>query len=123
MEDQNSYSRLKSRLEDIVVQVRSKDISLEKSLDLYEEALRIGGRCVEQIDRTNFTAEELEASEFELKAADEVGTQAASETETQTGDAVKADASAKAGTEATAANTATTAATTMENGEQLEGNG
>jgi exonuclease VII small subunit len=61
MDDQNSYTRLKHRLEDIVVQVRSKDISLEKSLDLYEEALRLGGRCVEQIDRTDFTTEELAA--------------------------------------------------------------
>ncbi|MDR2108703.1 MAG: exodeoxyribonuclease VII small subunit [Coriobacteriales bacterium] len=63
MDDQNSYTRLKQRLEDIVVQVRSKDVSLEKSLDLYEEALRIGGRCVEQLDRTDFTAEELVAAE------------------------------------------------------------
>jgi exonuclease VII small subunit len=61
MDDQNSYVRLKDRLEEIVVSVRQKDLSLEKSLELYEEALRLGGRCVELIDRTDFTAEELEA--------------------------------------------------------------
>ncbi|MDR0501418.1 MAG: exodeoxyribonuclease VII small subunit [Coriobacteriales bacterium] len=61
MDDQNSYSRLKDRLEEIVTSVRQKDLSLEKSLELYEEALRLGGRCVELIDRTDFTAEELEA--------------------------------------------------------------
>ena len=65
MDEQNSYSRLKSRLEDIVVQVRSKDISLEKSLDLYEEALRIGGRCVEQIEHTDFTSDEIASSQTE----------------------------------------------------------
>jgi exodeoxyribonuclease VII small subunit len=69
MDDQNTYTRLKDRLEDIVVQVRSKDVSLEKSLDLYEEALRLGGRCVEMIDRTDFTAEELASIDAEAAPA------------------------------------------------------
>jgi exodeoxyribonuclease VII small subunit len=61
MDNQGSYLRARERLEDIVVQVKSKDIPLEKSLDLYEEALRLGGMCAEMIDRTDFSAEELES--------------------------------------------------------------
>ncbi|MDR3307673.1 MAG: exodeoxyribonuclease VII small subunit [Coriobacteriales bacterium] len=60
MGDTSNYTRLRERLEEIVTQVRSKDLPLEKSLDLYEEALRLGSRCAEAIDRTDFSAEELE---------------------------------------------------------------
>jgi exonuclease VII small subunit len=68
MEDQNSYSKLRTELEDIVIQVRSKDVPLERCLDLFDDALKIGGRCVEQIDRTDFTAEELDAAMSEGRA-------------------------------------------------------
>ncbi len=61
MNDPSTYTRLRERLEEIVVQVRSKDVPLEKSLDLYEEALRLGSRCAEMIDRTDFSADELES--------------------------------------------------------------
>ena len=57
----NSYTQHKERLEEIVTQIRAKDIPLEKSLDLYDEALAIGARCVEQLEQTDFTAEELES--------------------------------------------------------------
>ncbi len=57
----NSYTQHKERLEEIVLQIRSKDVPLEKSLDLYDEALAIGTRCVEQLEQTDFTAEELES--------------------------------------------------------------
>jgi exodeoxyribonuclease VII small subunit len=62
MDNQSSYGRARERLEEIVAQVRAKDISLEKSLDLYEEALRLGSSCAEMIDRTDFSVEELEAA-------------------------------------------------------------
>ncbi|GHT80370.1 hypothetical protein FACS1894104_5840 [Actinomycetota bacterium] len=62
MDEQSSYGRLKDRLEEIVVQVRSKEVPLEKSLDLYDEALRIGGRCVEKLEQTDFTTEEITAA-------------------------------------------------------------
>ena len=60
MNDKSSYSRLRERLEEIVVQGRSKDVPLEKSLDLYEEALRLGSSCADMIDRTDFSADEME---------------------------------------------------------------
>jgi len=61
MDNQETYGRLRERLEEIAAQIKSKDVPLEKSLDLYEEALRIGGQCAEMIDRTDFSPEELES--------------------------------------------------------------
>jgi exodeoxyribonuclease VII small subunit len=73
MDRQSSYARTRERLEEIVTQVKAKDMSLEKSLDLYEEALRLGNVCAEMIDRTDFSAEELEdvRADNEADEADE----------------------------------------------------
>jgi exodeoxyribonuclease VII small subunit len=60
MDRQDSYVRTRERLEEIVTQVKAKDMPLEKSLDLYEEALRLGSACAEIIDHTDFSVEELE---------------------------------------------------------------
>jgi hypothetical protein len=49
-------------MEEIVSAVRSKDLPLEKSLDLYEEALDLGNRCIELLDSTDFSDEELQAA-------------------------------------------------------------
>jgi exodeoxyribonuclease VII small subunit len=62
MPDQSAYSSVRARLDEIVTQVRSKDVPLEKSLDLFEEAIALGTRCAELIDRTDFSASELEAA-------------------------------------------------------------
>jgi exodeoxyribonuclease VII small subunit len=60
-EDTSSYGRVRERLEEIVVQIRSKDVPLEKSLDLYEEALRLGGMAADLIDNTDFSVGEMSA--------------------------------------------------------------
>jgi len=60
VEDQSNYTLLREELEGIVLQVRSKDVPLEKCLDLFDEALRIGGKCVEAIDRADFSFAEFE---------------------------------------------------------------
>ncbi len=61
MSNTQSYAQKKERLEEIVLQIRAKDVPLEKSLDLYDEALAIGTQCVEQLEKTDFTSEELES--------------------------------------------------------------
>ena len=38
--------------------VRSKDTSLERSLDLFDEAIELGSRAVEMVDKVDFTEEE-----------------------------------------------------------------
>jgi len=65
--DQFSYSQAKGRLDDIVVEVRKKDISLEKSLDLLEEGVRLANRCTELIDQADWEA----LVDSESDAADE----------------------------------------------------
>ena len=49
-EDRDTYDATKARLEDIVVAVRRKDTSLEKSIDLLEEGVRLANLCTEQVD-------------------------------------------------------------------------
>ena len=60
-ENKSSYLRAKTHLDEIIEQIRSKDVPLEKALDLYEEAIRIGNSCADLIDKTDFSLEELEA--------------------------------------------------------------
>jgi len=67
----NSFSRVRERLDEIVIQIRSRDVPLEKSLDLYEEALRLGSLAAELIDNADFSSEELLAGVFEDLSADE----------------------------------------------------
>lgn len=62
--DPRNFAQVRGRLEEIVTEVRSKDLSLEKSLDLYEEAIRLGNLCSDLIDKTDFSAEELAALEM-----------------------------------------------------------
>lgn len=55
MTDENyTFTQARTRLEEIVAQVRSKDVSLEKSLDLLEEGVRLANICTEQSDHTEW---------------------------------------------------------------------
>jgi len=60
-EGHNSYLKVKNHLDEIVDQIRSKDVPLEKALDLYEEAIKLGNSCADMIDKADFSMEELEA--------------------------------------------------------------
>ncbi|MBQ6453640.1 MAG: exodeoxyribonuclease VII small subunit [Coriobacteriales bacterium] len=44
-----TFGEIQGRLDEILLQVRSKEASLEKSLDLYEEALRLANAALEHI--------------------------------------------------------------------------
>lgn len=48
------FDTARVRLEEIVTQVRKKDVSLEKSLDLLEEGVRLANQCVDQIDHADW---------------------------------------------------------------------
>lgn len=63
-----SFGEVRKRLDEIVVQVRDKDLSLEKSLDLYEEAIRLGNVCAELVDKADYSEEEARAAEGEEPA-------------------------------------------------------
>lgn len=53
-EESYSFATARARLEEIVTQVRKKDTSLEKSLDLLEEGVRLANQCTELIDHADW---------------------------------------------------------------------
>jgi len=55
-EESYSFAQTRVRLEEIVTQVRKKDTSLEKSLDLLEEGVRLANQCTELIDHADWEA-------------------------------------------------------------------
>lgn len=52
-----TFESTKARLEEILGQVRKKDTSLEQSLELLEEGVRLANRCNELIDQTSWRPE------------------------------------------------------------------
>ena len=76
-----TFSQITGRLDDIVMAVRDKDVSLEKSLDLFDEAIALGSKAVDMVDATDFSPEEeaqleqqkAEAEKAEGDAADAEG--------------------------------------------------
>lgn len=71
-----TFSQITGRLDDIVMAVRDKDVSLEKSLDLFDEAIALGSKAVDMVDATDFSPEE-EARLEQQKAEAEKGGEAA----------------------------------------------
>ncbi len=53
-----TFGQISDRLDDIVVAVRDADISLERSLDLFDEAIALGSAAVDMVDATDFSPEE-----------------------------------------------------------------
>lgn len=45
-----TFGQITERLDQIVVQVRKKDLPLETSLDLFEEAIALGSKAVDFVD-------------------------------------------------------------------------
>jgi exodeoxyribonuclease VII small subunit len=65
-----SFSTARARLEEIVTQVRKKDTSLEKSLDLLEEGVRLASTCTELIDHADWTVGGVGESDEGAEAGD-----------------------------------------------------
>ncbi len=53
-----TFGDISSRLDEIVKQVRRKDIPLESSLDLFDEAIALGQKAVDFVDTDAVTGEE-----------------------------------------------------------------
>ncbi|QWT17078.1 exodeoxyribonuclease VII small subunit [Collinsella sp. zg1085] len=76
-----SFDDITERLDEIVSSVRSKDTSLERSLDLFDEAISLGSEAVELVDQF-----ELSPREADLLIAKEdasTGNEQLSETDSQ----------------------------------------
>ena len=67
-----TFPQITERLDAIVSVVRDKDVSLERSLDLFDEAIALGSKAVDMVDATDFSPEEAAQLEDEAakKAAD-----------------------------------------------------
>ncbi len=95
-----NFTTARTRLEAIVTQVRKKDTSLEQSLDLLEEGVRLANACTELIDHADWVAAGAPA-EAECATEDassgEVGESPATGTET---DLAADDVAAVDGTDA-----------------------
>ena len=59
------FDQIADRLDEIIGQVRDKDTSLERSLDLFDEAIALGSKAVDLVDTTTFTPAELERMQDE----------------------------------------------------------
>jgi len=55
-DERYTFEQARVRLEEIAVEVRKKDVSLEKSLDLLEEGVRLANICTELVDHTDLSA-------------------------------------------------------------------
>ena len=73
-DERYTFAQARTRLEEIVVQVRKKDCSLEKSLDLLEEGVRLANTCTELSDHSEWqrvAQERQSGDESEELASDE----------------------------------------------------
>ncbi|MEE8716130.1 MAG: exodeoxyribonuclease VII small subunit [Coriobacteriales bacterium] len=59
-DDGTTIAELNERLDRIVAEVRSKDTTLERGLDLLEEAIGLGTRAVDLVDTAAPSADERE---------------------------------------------------------------
>ena len=55
-DEKYTFEQARIRLEEIAAEVRKKDTSLEKSLDLLEEGVRLANICTELVDHTDVSA-------------------------------------------------------------------
>ena len=81
------FSDVTARLDEIIADVRNKDTSLERSLDLFDEAIALGTRAVDLVDKAAFSPEERE------RLAEPVSSEQDAEPETSSDDSESSDAS------------------------------
>lgn len=70
---EGTFDDITERLDEIIATVRSKDTSLERSLDLFDEAIELGSRAVDMVDSFELSPREadmLDAQESADEAVD-----------------------------------------------------
>ncbi|MDP2182455.1 MAG: exodeoxyribonuclease VII small subunit [Actinomycetota bacterium] len=71
-DEKHTFAGTRTRLEEIVVQVRKKDTSLEQSLDLLEEGVRLANVCTELSDHTEWRSVVDDASDSTVPMGDDL---------------------------------------------------
>lgn len=64
-----TFDDITDRLDEIVAAVRSKDTSLERSLDLFDEAIKLGSRAVDMVDQFDLSPREADLLDSSQPAA------------------------------------------------------
>lgn len=64
-----NFDEITARLDEIVSVVRSKDTSLERSLDLFDEAIKLGSRAVDMVDSFELSPREADMLDEQEEAA------------------------------------------------------
>ncbi|MBN2248373.1 MAG: exodeoxyribonuclease VII small subunit [Coriobacteriia bacterium] len=92
-DDKYTFGTARIRLEEIVTEVRKKDTSLEKSLDLLEEGVRLANICTELVDHTDMSVQAVvetnegeavaEATEPDADVVTESGTESGAEPDSE----------------------------------------
>ena len=54
----HNFDDITARLDEIISTVRSKDTSLERSIDLFDEAIALGSKAVDMVDAFELTPRE-----------------------------------------------------------------
>ena len=68
-----TFDDITERLDDIITTVRSKDTSLERSLDLFDEAIELGSKAVDMVDSFELSPREAEMLDEQQNADAEQG--------------------------------------------------
>lgn len=97
-QDYTSFTDIKARLEQIITSVKDKEVSLENSLDLFDEAIKLGSRAVDMVDAVDLDDSELLATDADdLPHKNTSTTDAENDTENSAeNSASETDASSKA---------------------------
>lgn len=72
----HTFDDVLSRMDDIVNAVRAKDASLERSLDLFDEAIALGSKAVEMVDSFELSDREAAQLEGDMKVDSDTDTPA-----------------------------------------------
>ncbi len=91
---EGTFDDITERLDEIIAQVRSKDTSLERSLDLFDEAIELGPRAVDMVDEQEAAAAAAKSGDVASKSGDAASevAGAAPESSAASGSAGAADA-------------------------------
>ena len=63
-----TFDDITERLDEIIATVRSKDTSLERSLDLFDEAIRLGSKAVDMVDQFELSPREADLLDADFKS-------------------------------------------------------
>ena len=75
----HTFEDITTRLDEIIATVRSKDTSLERSLDLFDEAIKLGSKAVELVDSFDMSPTEAAMLEEAQDAPAEADADASAE--------------------------------------------